>query len=306
MNPDFIITSDIHLRESNPVSRTDDYWEAVKKKMLFISFLQSKYNGIPIIDAGDLFNSWKSTPLVEAWAIKHMPKDFYTIIGNHEMPYHNIDKFPKSSLNVLFQAGKINLLKELPTIIQKPTNEKKGIAVIGFNYGHKNTFYASEEFRAAYFLIVVLHEMVTEKKTELFESRTPEEVLKAHPHADIVICGHNHKRFDFFLNNRYFLSPGSLMRSSSDQVDYEPCIHLVETEFPTIIQKVPVPIEDNVFDTKGIQLRKKKDERIDNFVEKLSTDYSVDISFESNLEKFMHANKIRNGVKEEIHIALQN
>jgi exonuclease SbcD len=295
MNPDFIITSDIHSRESNPISRIDNYFETFKSKILWLREIQRQYGNIPILDGGDLLESWKSTPAVESFLIEYLPQPFYTVPGNHEMPYHNVNHFDKSSLNVLVKAGKVKLLNN-----KQPT-EINGIDIYGLNYGQETSDYIISKNKKR---ILVMHEMVTEEKTKLFESSTPEEILNKYPQFDLIICGHNHKRFVEWIDHRCFLSPGSLMRMDSDQIDYKPNIYAVYLD-KNRIESIPVPIEKNVFDVKAIKIRKQKDKRVEKFVNSLSTNYNIDISFEKNMERSIKENNIRNGVREEITLAME-
>jgi predicted phosphodiesterase len=298
MKADFIVTSDIHARETNPVSRIDNYWEALKKKILWLGNVQQQHGGIPIIDCGDLFDSWKSTPTVESWLIENLPQPFYTVIGNHEMPYHNINRFEKSSLNVLVKAGKVKILNwGMEKIL-------KSFCIYGLNYKESSENYCFDKNDSRK-KILVIHEMVTQEKTELFESRTPEQLKKQFPDFDLMVSGHNHKSFIEFENK--FLSPGSFTRTSIDQINHQPKIYFVGiTNSEVTIKAVSVPIEKDVFDIEQIEIRKQKDERIQNFVQSLSSDYSIDISFEKNLEVFCEKNKIRNGIREEIQLAMED
>ena len=63
---DAIITADIHLRETSPQCRTDDYWKAQEDKIEFLKELQHKHHDCPILDGGDLFDQWKPSPMFSA------------------------------------------------------------------------------------------------------------------------------------------------------------------------------------------------------------------------------------------------
>ena len=107
---DAIITADIHLRETSPQCRTDDYWKAQEDKIKFLKELQHKHHDCPILDGGDLFDQWKPSPRLLAWAIETLPKNIITTPGNHDMPQHNIELLHKSGLAVLEAADIINVL----------------------------------------------------------------------------------------------------------------------------------------------------------------------------------------------------
>jgi len=108
-NPLFIVTSDWHLRESQPSCRKDNFWDAQWNKVQQIAKLQEKYN-CKVIHAGDLFHNWKASPYLLSYAIRYLPKNFYTIYGNHDLPQHSLDLKEKSAVQVLLEAGKVELI----------------------------------------------------------------------------------------------------------------------------------------------------------------------------------------------------
>ena len=107
--PTAILTSDWHLREDTPICRTDDYWNAQWKKVNFISKLQEKYD-CPVIHAGDLFDKWKPSPWLLSTTISILPKKFYTIFGQHDLPQHSLDLEHKSGINTLRQAKSLTVI----------------------------------------------------------------------------------------------------------------------------------------------------------------------------------------------------
>ena len=64
------------------------------------SDLQQKYD-CPVYHAGDLFDYWKPSPALLAKTMEHLPKDFYTAYGNHDLPQHNIELAYKKIVNNL-------------------------------------------------------------------------------------------------------------------------------------------------------------------------------------------------------------
>ena len=105
-----ILTSDWNLREDQPICRTDDFWKAQWNKVIEISKLQEKYN-CPVLHAGDLFHHWKPSPWLLSFAIAELPKQFYTVFGQHDLPQHNLELSNKSGINTLVQAGVLSVIK---------------------------------------------------------------------------------------------------------------------------------------------------------------------------------------------------
>ncbi len=107
--PKFILMSDLHLRDTPPENRKDDYYLAMHDKLDCIRSLAIEYNA-EILDGGDLFHKWKASPWLLGWAIEHLPDHITTVPGNHDLPGHNMANLEKSGLHVLHASGKIEIL----------------------------------------------------------------------------------------------------------------------------------------------------------------------------------------------------
>ena len=59
---DFILCADIHLMESTPICRLDDFVEQTQwRKLQWLKDLAIKHN-CPVLCSGDLFDYWKPSP----------------------------------------------------------------------------------------------------------------------------------------------------------------------------------------------------------------------------------------------------
>ncbi|MCK9281530.1 MAG: metallophosphoesterase, partial [Melioribacteraceae bacterium] len=67
----FIACADLHLRDSIPHARTDDYWKAQEKKFRFLIDTANEKN-CDIYCAGDFFHRAKSSSFLEAWIIEQL------------------------------------------------------------------------------------------------------------------------------------------------------------------------------------------------------------------------------------------
>lgn len=111
-SPNAILSADIHLSESPPISRTDNYLETQSKKLKFLRELQAKYK-CPVLDAGDIFSHWKPSPWLLSKAHAELPDNLYTIPGNHDLPEHSIKLYYKSGLAVLEEVGTLTVFPGL-------------------------------------------------------------------------------------------------------------------------------------------------------------------------------------------------
>lgn len=290
MSPNIILCSDFHLREDQPICRTDDFWEAQWKDVDFISDLQKKYN-CPVIHAGDLFDFWKPSPYLLSEAMHHLPKEFYTIYGQHDLPQHSLELAYKCGINTLLNAGKLTLLPGIHWG-QDPKTESD-------LFGEK---------------ILIWHVFNYQGKPPWpgCISSTASKLLNAFPQYDLIVTGDNHKSFvermqDGVINGkerfRLLVNPGSLNRQEADDIDNEPRIYLWYADTNTV-ESVYIPLEPNVISREHIELKEERDARIEAFISRLDGNWEASLSFEQNLEQFEKTNSVRKSVMDIVYKAI--
>jgi DNA repair exonuclease SbcCD nuclease subunit len=104
-----ILCSDWHIREDTPTCWTGNFLDEQWINIQCVSNLQSKHK-CPVIHAGDLFHHWKPSPWLLSMMISLLPKQFYTIYGQHDLPQHNWELRNKSGIYTLEQAGAVTVL----------------------------------------------------------------------------------------------------------------------------------------------------------------------------------------------------
>ena len=291
--PDLILTADWHLREDQPICRIDNFWEVQWEKVDFISGLQVKY-GCPIIHSGDLFNHWKPSPFLLSETIKHLPNQFYTIYGNHDLPQHNLELAGKCGVNVLLNAGKLSVLEQchwgnVPT-----------------NYWEERPEDADDLLSIKQKGILVWHVMTyTSKPWPGCTDPLAESLLRKYPQYDLIVTGHNHQTFWTKYEDRLLVNPGSITRQEAGQIDFKPRVYLWYAETNTVTP-VYLPISQNVITTEHIDSVKKRDDRISAFVEQLKNEWKVGLSFEQNLEAFSKENNIEPEIMNIIYKAIES
>lgn len=284
-NPAAILTGDWHLREDQPVTRIDDFWEQQWRKVDFISKLQKKYD-CDVLHSGDLFTHWKPSPYLLAKTMQHLPNKFYTVYGNHDLPQHNLQLSYKSGIEVLREAGYLTVLEEC----HWGEEPDKGSLLYSSSSKQKDR------------LILIWHIMTWKGSTPWPGCIDPsaKQIVEKYSEFDLILTGHNHETFvqDNLVN------PGSIMRSSANQIDHEPCIFLWYTETNTI-EKIVIPHDKNVISREHLDRVEQKDKRIQAFVNKLNTDWKVDVDFRSNLERFFAENEINRNIENIIWKSLE-
>jgi DNA repair exonuclease SbcCD nuclease subunit len=267
----FILTADWHLRDDQPICRTDNYFEAQAKKIQFIKNLSEKHN-CPILCAGDLFNKAKSSKSLEIYLMNNLPKLIYTIPGQHDLPNHNIKNIIDSSIGILSTAD----------IIPLELIELGGIHTIKVDpsIGMMHTFIQKPN----------------DTQDKLIGGSTALSFLKKYKKYNLILTGDNHKTFVFEYEGRLLVNPGSLMRMTAGQIKHKPCIFLYYTDTNTVKQ-IFLPIEENVIDREHIEQEERKEERFKIFIKKLNDDYDVSLSFVKNIKKYINKNKTRQSVQ---------
>jgi DNA repair exonuclease SbcCD nuclease subunit len=267
--PDFIFTADWHLQEGTPVCRLDDFWETQWEKVDFITKLANEF-GIPVIHSGDLFDYWKPSPYLLSKTMEHLPKEFYTVFGNHDLPQHNMDLKDKSGVWTLFKAGKLHILPS----------------------GHWGQDALQPSLNINGCSIAVYHVMTYQGKKPWPGCTSPmaAKLLRKYPY-DLIVTGDNHVPFVEKYENRLLVNPGSIFRLEAGQINHKPRIYLYYSKDNTV-EPIYLPIKNDVISREHIEIMEKRNERIDAFVSSLNTQFDLKLSFEKNLEKFQQDNQI--------------
>lgn len=278
-NPDLILTADWHLRDTQPVCRTDNFWETQWNKVKFISDLQKKYD-CPIVHAGDLFDHWKPSPFLLSETIKQLPKQFYTVYGNHDLPQHNFELKEKSGIYVLEQAGVLEILGQ-------------------GNWGNVNF---ESPFQIKGKSIFVWHTFVYKDKPPYPNaSGKARTITNKAAKYDLIVTGDNHQSFEYTgVEKSLLVNPGCITRQSASEINYEPCVWLWYAESNTV-KKVLLPYKKGAVTREHIEKVETRNERIDAFISKLEKNWEAELDFENNVRNLMNTQRVRKQVKDIIY-----
>jgi len=298
-NPDAILTSDWHIRGDRPLCRTDNYMDAQAEKLGFIFKLAHEYE-CPILVGGDFGHRpfWGDkllnwfTDVLHGWNI-----EIFVVAGQHDLPNHRLDKWNEGGLGNLHRNNWIKVIREdeIATLL-------KGVDIFSFPYSTRletRTEKSGERFKS----VALAHQMVIKTPVDKLwheqKANSAKKLLKQIPCYDLIVTGDNHQSFAVEYEGRWLVNPGSIMRMTSAQVTHQPSIYEWYAK-DNSINRVLLPVEDDVIDTSHITEVKERDERIEAFVNKLGGDYDVGFSFEDNLKKFLANNRNKKGVVEKI------
>lgn len=281
IKPTAILTADWHLRDTQPVCRTDNFWEAQWKKVQFILNLQNEHK-CPIIHAGDFFHTWKTSPYLLSKTMEHMNSKypFLTVYGNHDLPQHNLELAHKSGLHTLCMAGKLITLPgghwgDIPAEV--PVHQ--GVAVCHiFTYADKVSWPGCT-------------------------APSAKQILKKYPQYKLIVTGDNHTPFVVQYKDRLLVNPGSITRQTTDQQEHRPKVFLWYEETNDVVVMY-LPIEKGVVTREHMAEKEARDERMEAFISKLKEEWDTTISFEQNMKEFLATNKLRKSVVALIHKAM--
>lgn len=284
IKPDAILCADLHLREDIPICRIDDFQQAQWHKLMYIKILQYKYD-CPVLCAGDVFHHWKPSPYLLSKTIEHLPNEFWTIYGNHDIPQHNLDLFEKSGLFTLQKAGKIFIIDQGHFSIIPNKNQ--------YNWSVKNKN------------LYVWHVMTYHKELPYpgCKESSAIQLLKKYPQFNLIVTGDNHKPFVVNYKGRLLVNPGSMTRQRVSET-HKPRIYLWYAKTNSV-EPIYLPCEENVISREHIEIIEKRDKRMEAFIQSINNDVETTINFEENLKRFAEKNNIRESIMNIIYKAIE-
>lgn len=294
--PDAIIVGDIHYRDDQPICRTDDFWETQKRKAQWLCDLWERLDRPMVLQPGDVFHRWKSSPQVIRAVLEYLPP-MVTIPGNHDLPAHNLELYDKSALAVVGKAGNgwtilmggvLELPKPFPIIVPFPWGDEP--------YNPRG----EDKLRRA----MLAHTMIV-KDPQPFEGEQAHAYLRRMVGYDLIVTGHNHQQIVAQRGDRLLVNPGGFTRQTADEAEHKPHVFLWYAE-KNRLEPVPIPIEPNVVTREHLATKELRDERIAAFVESLvEEEIEIGVNFLENVMRALESNKVREMVRQRVMEALE-
>lgn len=295
---DAILVSDLHIREKSPVCRTDNFIKTAERKYQWLSELQQEHK-CPILCGGDVFDHWRPSPWLMAWALRNLPDNIITIPGQHDLPAHNLENIDRSGIQVLSDAGCIQLLKSSEDICEVGKYQLFGYP---WGVGWTSEGWCSKK-------IALIHYGVYEDKPHYPGAEntggTAISVIKKMPGFDLIVSGDNHLSFTCKVGNRLLVNPGSFMRTTAAQADFKPSVYLWYADTNTV-ERVFVPIEKDVICRDHIDSIEERDERLEAFISRLDNNIEISVSYRENIKAYLAKNNIPKAVIDIIWRSMEN
>jgi DNA repair exonuclease SbcCD nuclease subunit len=286
-----ILAADIHLRDDQPECRTDDFIEAQTKKLRWLSKLQQRY-ACPVLIAGDLFNKWKPSPWLLAYALRELPDRIIAIPGQHDLPAHSLDQIDKSGIEVLAEAGKIELLEPSRSLY----NKTEIFGIVGFPWGVE----LEDTKRTGKFKIALVHKLIYKAKELPFPGAdsvgsSVRGIAKALSGYDVIVTGDNHQTICEKVGDSWVVNAGSFMRTTAAQIKHEPSVFLLYDDYT--VGQLRIPCSKGVITRDHIDRVTDKESRMTALAERLNMRIELGLSFEDNLQRYISKHKIPKGVQ---------
>jgi predicted phosphodiesterase len=300
--PTAILSADWHTRGDRPVCRTDDYMEAQQKKIEFV-FSLAIFHDCPILVAGDFGHKPMWGDRLLNWFIDKDSKaerpQIITICGQHDLPNHRLDKWEEAGMGVLSKS-----MENFEALCQDDVKRINNVDIYPFSYSSKiQKMNETNDINVALMHIMV----IKSQKEKLWHDQVAHSAkwyLRKFPCYDLIISGDNHQSFAVEYEGRWLVNAGSLMRMSANQIDHKPSVYLWYAE-DNSIERVYLPIADDVISREHIDVANERNERIESFVNRLKETEELGLSFESNMKEFFKTNKTRRKVMEKVWEAME-
>lgn len=300
MRPTAILSADLHLRDTIPKCRTDDFFFTVERKFIFELKLARKYK-CPLLIAGDLGEESEWPNWFIRWFIYTVRKfkvKIYCIPGQHDLKWNSLKQWKRSAIGILGTSKVINLIGIKPYV----PIELEDFIIVPFPFGHPIKKIPLDEFDLPDKPLVAMSHQLVLKDNPLWPGGGSEQgvhLLKKYPEYNLILTGDNHNPFVARYKNRKLVNPGSMTRHKADQIKHRPRIYLWYAE-ENKVRRVYIPIEKGVISRSHIKAKEKRSKKMEEYVEKMRTGYNKSASYKDNLKNHFRENKINKPVIERV------
>jgi DNA repair exonuclease SbcCD nuclease subunit len=294
-----ILCSDLHLSHKPPLARSaeHDWYGKMQETLREIEGMRSGWD-CPIICVGDIFDRWNSPPELINFAIKWMPKAFYAIPGNHDLPLHQIDDLRKSAYWTLVQAGTITHLNYWTPY------RVGGLFVFPVERVESNLGWFQSETLPQLaichqYLWRGVHSYPGARREDNVDSIAP---LLKEAGFDAAAFGDNHKGFLFDEEGfPPIVNCGGMMRRKSDEVEHTPKVWLLKSHGGRTLTIEPrdlISCADDKLSDIGCEVADEVDLGV--FFEELESLQDQWVDFKFAIEQFAKTKRISKMVRKHL------
>jgi len=224
-----VLCSDLHLSERCPTARAEkDNWLDVQASYLNQLGDLSKKHRAPIVCAGDIFDRWNPPISFVNWVVAHIPK-MYAIPGQHDLPYHRMERIGDTAFWNLVENGRIDCIRE-------GGMERGGLMLWGFPWGvGLHSLKDTEDGNSDLFNLAVCHRYIwagNKKYPGAPQDAHAGKLIDYLDGYDASVFGDNHKGFIF----GNVLNCGTFLRRKRDEIEYVPQVGLLRRKGIEIVE----------------------------------------------------------------------
>lgn len=235
--PLFLACADIHLCENAPTFRSEepDWLAAQARQLEWLHQMVNKYD-VPLVIAGDVFDRAQGSTRLVNFIADHIPNAL-ACPGNHDLPYHSLDRIDLSSYGSLLRMGKLEGVRGVKHMNIHGTS----VAFTLFPFGEPLHPCETE----ADVNVAVIHHFVwvgESTMAKIMPDCCLDDLLAQMQGFDYYIFGDNHE--PFFVDN--VINCGSFFRRKKGDETYQPTVPLVYADH---VQFLTVPVQEDIVTT---------------------------------------------------------
>jgi len=328
-----VFRTDVHVADRSPASWKGDYAAEVLSSLEQIGELARRAEADAVLDGGDFFHvkaASKNSHGTMRQVIeihKKYPCPVFSIEGNHDLQYNNLETLEKQPLGVLFAAGVFEPLRE--TIIRKEGEPEVRVVGVPYSPTRKLDELQAISKQGEDCLVAVVHALATETPHGAAEGFVGEPVFRYRDLVfpggpDIWLFGHWHKdqgitmipeldENDHQVREVTFVNQGAVSRGAlnNDNLDRTPKVAVLEIQegaFDVRAVELVVPDAEEVFDLERKARQDHRDNAIEQFVDRLMQDGTLDPgeSVDDAIDKLEFALDVRDGAREYLERARES
>lgn len=194
--------ADLHFSSVRPMCRTDEDWIETQRRYLEeIKHIIYRENVDTVVIAGDIFDTPVVSPtivnMVLSFILELRSKNrlVYFCAGNHDLPYHTVERIEQSSFGALDLIRNKNAVNDMVQCID--FDEKDAVA-------EKS--------------VIAIHRFVVQgesAKPPIRGAITASELVELYPSASCIIVGDNHEAWYKRIGNTIVINCGTLLQRTA-------------------------------------------------------------------------------------------
>lgn len=288
---------DQHNSDTSPPSRTDNYTEAILKKIEFILDYCDQKDILFVVFLGDMFHR-KNPNLTSHWLVQRLIKLFnqyrrlrkFSLVGNHDFTT-NISGLYRQPIYTLFESGALEPLGLNPEpILLEFDGFCVELAGKPYDDSDSGTERAPEGYRIDWrredsFKVAAFHSTLLPDGKSFFGSWVNFGQVAPIVGANLVGCGHYHPGYDPPVQQAHgitWCNPGAISRGTADdhnltrQIKF--CAYMYDGQkLATKMVDVPHRPGPEVFDVEALAQQKEEVSRHNEFIDSLQDPSAFDM-----------------------------